>query len=267
MTSHWNVVPHDACREAVGVDLLRLLRQDDAAVIVFKNLIGPDEYTPLVDEVIRRRNQAIVSQYVNGSLTTFGTYLARHLSSPAVYFEAARAGNELFANQQDDLRQVVRARLARTLGLESLTVAGEPDGRSYAPAIVRIHGNGVSNPLHNDNIMRDARGSGLMLAGLGYQFSCVTCLQECNANGALLQYRRRWAPPDEAFKVPNGLGYMQAVVDGADLCRFRPETGDVYIMDPTNYHAIEAVQGRDRVTMGFFFGFRDDACRSGVCWS
>jgi len=40
-----------------------------------------------------------------------------------------------------------------------------------------------------------------------------------------------------------------------------------YIIDPTNYHAIRAVSGRDRITMGFFFGFFDEESKAEVCWS
>jgi hypothetical protein len=163
--------------------------------------------------------------------------------------------------------KVVRDRLCTFLGLRTLSLAQEPDGRSYAPAIVRVHGDGVSNPLHNDNIMRDSSDSGLLVSRLRFQFSCVTCIQECNADGELLHYRRRWEPSHEQFKVQEGLRYRDDVVNGAELCQFRPETGNIYIIDPTNLHAIRAVKGRNRVTLGFFFGFFDADFRDPIYWS
>jgi hypothetical protein len=209
----------------------------------------------------------MVTRYSNGELTTFGTYLAPHLGAPERYFAASGSGDTLFPDPEADPRARVRERLRAFLGLNSLDVAAEPDGRRYAPAIVRLHRDGVGNPLHNDNVMRDAAATSLSLSRLRHQFSCITCLQECDGGGELLHYRRRWTPSDEAFKVPQGLGYTGDAVAGAELFRFRPETGDVYLIDPTNYHAIEPVRGRDRLTMGFFFGFFDDVLDEGVCWS
>lgn len=267
MNNEWNSVTYQSGNGQMAHERLELLRKDNAAVLVLKGAIPPGELERLRAIIAERRHQATISNYVNGSLTTFGPYLARHLAQPDVYFNAAASSDELFGGGNMDLRSHVREQLVRFLGLTALDVAVEPDGRTYAPAIVRVHGDGVSNPLHNDNIIRDAAGSGLSLARLKYQFSCVTCIQECDRDGELLQYRRRWRPEHEAFKVAGGLGYHEGVVSGADVCRFRPESGDIYIMDPTNFHAIRAVGGRDRITMGFFFGFFDERLRSGVCWS
>jgi hypothetical protein len=267
MTTQWKAVTYDANLGIPHDDVLGRLREDTAAVIVLKNAVSKTYVQDLAQEVSSRRDQATVSAYSNGSLTTFGCYLAKHLKQPSAYFNSVSAGSDLFTSQRDDLRKIVRSQLQKMLGLDSLTVATEPNGLAYAPAVVRIHGNGVGNPLHNDNIMRDATGTGLRLADLRYQFSCITCIQECDEDGELLHYQRRWQPEHEQFKVQGGLGYHDGVVSGAEVCRFRPETGDVYIIDPTNFHAIRAVGGRDRITLGFFFGFFDQKCKSGVCWS
>jgi hypothetical protein len=250
-----------------GAGALQRLRDDSAAVIVLRKALDGDDLSALATEVSRRRAEATVSTYSNGTLTTFGCYLARHLREPETYFARASSGDDLFATQRHDLRATVRQQLSTFLELRELAPAQEPNGQLYAPAIVRVHGDGVSNPLHNDNIMRDAARSGLIVSRLRYQFSCVTCIQECSANGELLHYRRRWEPTHEQFKVEGGLGYREEVVNGAELCRFRPETGDIYLIDPTNFHAIRAVTGRDRITLGFFFGFFDAEFRDAVYWS
>ncbi|MFF3747170.1 2OG-Fe(II)-dependent halogenase WelO5 family protein [Streptomyces kronopolitis] len=150
--------------------------------------------------------------------------------------------------------------------LSAASVAQEPDARDYAASVVRIHADGVRNQLHNDNIMRDAQGAGLALTDLAYQLSCVVCLQECDAGGELRMYRKPWEPVDEAYKIQDGLGYDEAVVDGYPCHEFTPQAGDIYLINPTRYHSIERVTGPDRLTMGFFIGFADDALNSAVVW-
>jgi hypothetical protein len=153
------------------------------------------------------------------------------------------------------------------LGLAGLDVAREADGRRYADSIIRVHGDGVANPLHNDNIMRDASRTGLKLAGLKHQLSCVVCVQECDRGGELVTYRKRWAPDDEVFKVKDGLGYDDRVIVGVERDVFRPRQGDVYLINPTSYHEIKQVGGKDRVTLSFFIGFYDDNLEEAVLWS
>jgi hypothetical protein len=96
--------------------------------------------------------------------------------------------------------------------------------------------------------------------------SCVVCVQGCEAGGELSIYRKPWEATDEIHKVPSGLGYDLAVVDGRPVHEFRPKTGDVYLLNPTNYHAVKKVTGADRITLGFFFGFFDDKLDDAVSW-
>lgn len=91
----------------------------------------------------------------------------------------------------------MRERLREVLGLRSLAPAREPDGRCYCECIVRIHADGVRNPLHNDSIMRDAAETCIRLAHLEEQLSCVVCLQECDSGGELYHDRKKWHPNDE----------------------------------------------------------------------
>ena len=264
MKTYWNIETHDVRRGPCSGALAHL-RDDSSAVIVLKNVIRPETLHDVAEALERHRSSMTVSSYSNAALTTFGPYLARHLPDAAPYFAAARMAGGSFPPVAD-LSAAVRSRLREALQLESLSPACEPDGRMYSPAVIRIHGDGVSNPLHNDRVMRDAAGSGLVVERLDLQFSCVTCIQECDSGGELMHYQRRWKPEDERFKA-NGLGYRDGVVDAAQVCTFRPQTGDVYLIDPTNYHAIRAVQGQDRITMGFFFGFFEGGPHRGICWS
>jgi hypothetical protein len=236
-------------------------------VIVIKDMLGDKLLRTGLAQILAHYAKQTASNYHNGTLTTIGPYLARYLSDLDYYFKNAGAIDEVFSEAEYDLRRITQHRLRSLLGLKQLEVEHEPDGRRYADSIVRIHGNGVANPLHNDLIMRDAARSGLKLAGLKHQLSCVVCVQECDRGGELVTYRKPWAPDDEKFKVKDGLGYDPSVIFGVERDVFRPHQGDVYLINPTSYHEIERVSGKDRVTLSFFIGFYDDGLEHAVLWS
>ncbi len=235
-------------------------------MVVFRGLLADGVFASNRERIMPLFDQATTTHYTNGSLTTIGPYLAKHLAEPDVYFERAAEAERLTSSIGFDLADRVRGGLAEVLQLNSFEVATEPDGRPYARKNVRIYSDGVRTPLHNDNMMRDAAGTGLLLAKLRHHLSVVVCVQECDSGGELEIHRKQWEPADERFKVVDGLGYDDAVTGGAPAHRFKPQTGDVYLLNPTHYHSIEKPVGTDRVTMGFFFGFFDDALSDATAW-
>lgn len=249
-----------------GRAALQALQSGTLALVVLRNRLPGSALVATQQMLARYRTAAAVNRYSNATLTTFGPYLARHLRDPGEYFARAGEADVLFPDPQTDLRQNVRDLLREAFGLRSVSVAAESDGRCYAGGVVRLHADGVCNPLHNDHIARDAAHSGLVLGGLRAQLSCVTCLQECTFGGELRHYKRLWHPADERFKA-NGLGYDAAVVEGVPCLTFKPQTGDVYIMNPVHYHEIAAVGGAERQTLGFFFGLMTEDANDVVAWS
>ncbi|MFC8626791.1 2OG-Fe(II)-dependent halogenase WelO5 family protein [Streptomyces anulatus] len=270
MPASWNRVVHrlDQAGEPApdGPGVLKGLVNGDHAVVVLRGLLPPEEFDAQRERVVPLFGRAATTEYSNGSLTTLGPFLAKHLAQPDQYFEEAVRAEERTSAVGFDLADRVRARLAGVLGLNSFEAAVEPDGRAYAKKNVRIYSDGVRTPLHNDNMMRDAAGTGLLLAGLRHHLSVVVCVQECDGGGELEIHRKKWEPADEHFKVVGGLGYDDAVTGDAPRHRFKPQTGDVYLLNPTHYHSIEKPTGTDRVTMGFFFGFFDDALSDAIAW-
>lgn len=262
----WDRVVCDASREVSGGALLSGLVTGEHAVVVLRNLLPADVFALNRKRVLGIFDQARTTAYTNGALTTIGPYLAKYLDRPQDYFVDAAAARRQLGQVGFDLDVEVRRALAAALGLAGIEPAREPNGRTYADSVIRIHADGVSNPLHNDNIMRDAAGTGLVLAGLDHQLSCIVCLQECDSGGELVIYDRTWRPDDERFKTPGTLGYPDDVVAGARQHVFAPQVGDVYLINPTNYHAIRRVAGSTRLTMGFFMGLADADPTSIVVW-
>ncbi|MFC1418878.1 2OG-Fe(II)-dependent halogenase WelO5 family protein [Streptacidiphilus cavernicola] len=262
----WDRVVIDAGATRPDFHLLRDLVHGDVAVVVLRNLLPAQVFSDNLARLGTLFDSASTTAYANGSLTTVGPYLAKYLDRLDDYFTAAKEADARLGDVSFDLAEQVRTALREGFGLTALEPAREPDGREYAPSVVRIHADGVRNPLHNDNIMRDAAGTGIVLAELAHQLSCVVCLQECDEGGELKIYRKSWEPEDEQHKVPGHLGYRQEAVSGAACHAFKPRAGDVYLINPTRFHEIERVSGSDRLTMGFFLGFASDRLDSAVVW-
>ncbi|MEU8167293.1 hypothetical protein [Micromonospora sp. NPDC049004] len=265
-SENWNRVVVDVRTTRPSGDLLRRLVDGDVAVVVLRNLL-PDEV--FAENRARLRevfDSASTTTYANGALTTIGPYLAKYLDDFEGYLQAAKEAKVMLEGVSFDLAQHVRDGLRVQFGLSSLEPAAQPGRGEYAESVIRIHADGVRNPLHNDNIMRDAAGTEVALQDLAYQLSCVVCIQECDSGGELRIYRKPWAAADEQYKIQSGLGYDEQVVRDVPGHEFRPQANDVYLINPTRYHSIERVSGSDRLTMGFFIGFADDSLDSAVVW-
>jgi hypothetical protein len=252
--------------DALGRSLLADLAEGTLPVLVLRGLLPQGAVGRNRERVSGLFQAATTTRYANGSLTTVGPYLAKYLPAPGAYFQDAATAQSMLRLAGYDLTVLTRQALAELFGLRSFEPAVEPDGSRYAEQNVRIYPVGNRTPLHNDNIMRDAAGTGLLLADLACHLSCVVCLQECDNGGELQVHRRVWEPAHEQFKSTGSLGYDDAVVADVPYHRYKPQTGDVYLLNPTYYHSIERVSGCDRVTMGFFFGFFDRARTDAVSW-
>ncbi|MEU9410979.1 hypothetical protein AB0E08_35545 [Streptomyces sp. NPDC048281] len=265
----WAIAEHRPSTDPAGESdftLMPGLASGEHAIVVLKGLLPEAEFARNRDRILRLFDRAVTTSYSNGQLTTVGPYLAKFAGNRAAYFASAAESAATAAEAGIDLARRTRERLADVLGLARFESAVEPDGTRYADHNIRIYADDIETPLHNDNIIRDMTGEVLTLSSLTSHYSCVVCVQECDAGGHLELYHKAWEPEDERFKIAEGLGYDTTVVKGVDSLRFKPEAGDVYLFDPTQYHAIEGATGRERVTMGFFFGFQESAPDEAIAW-
>ncbi|WP_055563539.1 2OG-Fe(II) oxygenase [Streptomyces atriruber] len=252
--------------EKAGKDLLRALVDGTCSVVVIRHLLPEADFSANRRRISPLFERAVTTHYANSTLTTIGPYLAKNIGRMDDYFHEAREAEKLTATVSFDLARRTRDALREAFDLTSFEPAVEPDGQRYAESNVRIYSHGIRTPLHNDNIMRDAAGKGLVVSRLRHQLSCVVCIQECDEGGELRAYQKAWESADERYKIIDGFGYDEAVVADVPRQDFKPQVGDVYLLNPTFYHSIEEVTGSDRVTMGFFFGFYDDELSAGVTW-
>ncbi len=236
-------------------------------LLVLRNFLTPETRTSVVESLLKCRERISVSHYPNGTLTTLGPYLAKHTSAPENYFTELRDIRPALPDSLISLQKNVYQWVKQTLQLDELETANDELHGPYSSSIVRFHADGVANPLHNDNIVRDAAGTGLVVTEIQHQLSCVVCLQECNEGGVLRIYNKEWKPEDERFKTPGELGYREEIKQGYESCEYRPQSGDVYIFNPAYYHEIDRVAGDTRITMGFFFGLMDKNTKRAIAWS
>lgn len=236
-------------------------------LLVLRNFITPEVREAVVDDLQSCREKIRVSHYPNGALTTLGPYLAKHTAAPDNYFTELRDIQPSLPPSLSCLRTQIYNWVQHTLKLDSLRIAHEPGKGDYAGSIVRFHANGVANPLHNDNIVRDAAETDLVVTQILHQLSCVVCLQESNAGGTLRIYNKKWSPEDERFKTAGELGYQSGVTDSSETCEFSPRSGDIYLFNPAFYHEIDRVEGDTRITMGFFFGLTNKKMKHAIAWS
>lgn len=213
-----------------------------------------------------------VKKFANGRLSTIGPWLMKYLNADmdAYYARAGGVERVLGAGGASCLPSLVRGALQRVLGFESLSVPRSADGRSYAPSVIRVHGPGIDNPLHNDKVSRDTFDRpDIAVRNVEYQLSAVVGLQECAPDtGVLRIWAKRWESQDEAHKRPGALGYFDDVVGDAQFFDYSPVRGDMYVFFPEHYHAISRVgDGPERRTLGQFIGLPSLQSRDAMVWA
>lgn len=237
------------------------------SVLVFRGFLSSAMNRVLIDDLERCAGSIKVSSYLNATLTTLGPYLAKYTTCPEEYFRQVGDVQSVLPKSLLDLRCRIYQWVKQWLQFETLKVAVEPLSGNYSGSVVRFHADGIANPLHNDNISRDAAGTGLAVTTVAKQLSCVVCLQACTSGGALRIYKKMWNAEDECHKNKCELGYSDAVVKGYGFCEFSPIAGDIYIFDPGYYHEIDRVCGSTRITLGFFIGLIDKSLKHALVWS
>src|SRR5438270_8339776 len=91
-----------------GRAALEALRDNRLGLVRLREALNPASLAACQAAIAARRGEAEVNGYVNGTLTTFGVYLARHLKNPSVYFDRAGTVDALFPRPETDLRAQVR---------------------------------------------------------------------------------------------------------------------------------------------------------------
>ena len=236
-------------------------------LLVLRGFLTPTATTEVVKDVMQCRQKIALTYPCPNVSTTLGACLEKYTSVPENYFTELRDIQPMLPDTLLTLREQVYDWVKKVLKLESLQTAQEPELGPYSAAIVRLHSDGVAQPLHHHDIVRDAASSGLAVSQILHQLSCVVCLQTDDSSGALRIYNKKWQAEDEGFKTPGEQGYQNTVVQHCETCEFSPRRGDIYLFNPAYYHETGRVSGDTRMTMDFFFGLTDKKMKHAIAWS
>lgn len=92
-TARWDRVVRRVGVDPIGTDLLRGLIDGQIPVVVLKGLLPSEVFSQHRERLATLFDHASTTQYVNGTLTTIGPYLAKYLSNVDEYFREAKEAN------------------------------------------------------------------------------------------------------------------------------------------------------------------------------
>ena len=132
------------------------------------------------------------------------------------------------------------------------------NGNVYSDAVIRIHGNDDSVPLHRDN--SNFEMSEYNVSRFKNQLSAILYLQSPVEGGELTIFHKMWSKKDEMMREPE-FGYSSDLIRGVYQTKIRPIIGNMVILNPKFYHQIESISGlKSRITLSFFFGESTENC-------
>jgi hypothetical protein len=199
-----------------------------------------------------------------------GTVLGWSKDDPEGYFSAAAASSELlsalFADVRDPIRQVYQVLGDLAAGTPVVT-ASEPDGRAYAPAIVRAYHSDLGHTPHYDRAV-DSANHTYAVARVRQQMALVLCLQNADdgADSQPILYEAEGGPTWEP-SLEHGTFHAVAAARGVRRLRIELQPGDLYLFRSSSIHEVPPVRGKTaRIVVAAFLGLTPDGDRF-VVWS
>jgi hypothetical protein len=169
--------------------------------------------------------------------------------------------HELFRTLFDGFRNpvdVIYQSLAALAIGKKVTVACEPDGRRYGPAIFRIHYSDHAYRPHIDHVVLREKRFNYAVSRFQHQFAGVLCLQNDAREGGSTQailHRCLWTPEIQPF-IEAGTFHDHAAGRGIGHCRVELNPGDLYFFNTRCIHEVPAIQGRmPRIVLAVFIGY------------
>ena len=195
------------------------------------------------------------ARFQDGELRHMGPFLMAYPTDKEKYFrdstEYRVTFDEIFCGITNPVQQVYGAVGCMSPGY-SVSLAREFQ-YDYSQAIIRIHEQGRSVPVHKDNVKYE--GKEYAVSSIDHQLSCVLHLQESESGGGLVLYNRPWKKDDERFRNID-FGYSRSLTESSQSCRApNLEAGDLVIINPIYYHEVTRITGdTPRITLGMFLG-------------
>jgi len=193
-----------------------------------------------------------------------GTSLGNRGNDQPGFFAHADGTRELFSGLFDSFINPVSLIYDTLSALDpsrTVCTAYEPDGRTYGPAIFRIHYEGHRYPPHIDHVTLREKRFDYAVTRFKHQFAGVLCMQNTAPSGQATQsilHRCFWTPELQPF-IKSDTFYDYAEENGVSRFQVDLEPGDLYFFNTGLIHEVPALTGENpRVVLAVFIGYSED---------
>ncbi len=257
-------------------DPLASLSRADIPAIVLRGAYRAEHCAALIDRFAQRGlmdSRLLDPGGAQPRRVDIGTSLSNRAADKEAFLAHAQATRSLFAalfaGYPDPVR-LVYDRLAELAAGKRVTTAHEPDGRSYGPAIFRIHYAGHRYPPHVDHAGAHERRLSYAVSRFAHQFAGVLCMQNSRSGarrsggrrseGRIAQsilHRCLWTPGLEpCLQQDRFAAYAEA--NAIERYRVDLQPGDLYFFNTRLVHEVPALEGSaPRVVLAVFIGYSE----------
>jgi hypothetical protein len=246
-------------------DPLRALAEGQIPAILLRRAFDPEQCDGLIRRFIDRGLMPDPEEHRRGgdprTRVDIGTSLGNLGQDREHFLTHAVGTNALFETLFDGFENPVALiydSLARLAGEKKVTVAQEPDGRRYGPAIFRVHYGGHTYKPHIDHVVLREKRFAYAVSRFECQFAGVLCFRNSVAGGHGTQailHRCLWSPEVQPY-IAEETFHDYARENGIPNCRVELEPGDLYFFNTRLIHEVPAVEGdQPRIVLATFIGY------------
>ena len=257
---------------AAHADPLASLARSDVAAIVLRGAYPAERCAALIDRFVARGlmdSRLLDADSVQPRRVDIGTSLSNRAADKEGFLVHAQETRTLFASLfagHPDPVELVYNRLAELAVGKRVTTAYEPDGRSYGPAIFRIHYAGHRYQPHVDHAGKHERRLSYAVSRFAHQFAGVLCMQNSRSGGnrsggriaQSILHRCLWTPELEPCLQEDGFA-AYAAANAIERYQVDLQPGDLYFFNTRLVHEVPALEGSaPRVVLAVFIGYSED---------
>ena len=252
---------------AAHPDPLASLARGDVPAIVLRGAYPAEHCAALIERFVERGlmdSRLLDADSVQPRRVDIGTSLSNRAADKEAFLAHAQETQvlftSLFAGRPDPVK-LVYDRLGQLAAAKRVTTAYEPDGRSYGPAIFRIHYAGHRYQPHVDHAGKHERRLDYAVSRFAHQFAGVLCMQNSRAGGRIAQsilHRCLWTPELEPCLQQDGFA-AYAADNAVEHYQVDLQPGDLYFFNTRLVHEVPALEGPSpRVVLAVFIGYSAD---------
>ena len=221
-------------------DPLASLARAEVPAIVLRGAYEAEHCAALIDRFVARGLMApnlLDADSVQPRRVDIGTSLSNRAADKEGFLAHAQETRELFATLfagHPDPVKLLYDRLAELSVGKRVTTAYEPGGRSYGPAIFRIHYAGHRYQPHVDHVGKHERRLDYAVGRFAHQFAGVLCMQNSRSGGRIAQsilHRCLWSPELEPCLQADGFADY-AAANAIEHYQVDLQPGDIH----TGFH-------------------------------